>query len=172
MENSSTKSIIYSNGILLGIAGILVSVLKYTFSSNYLEKNIWEQIIGIILMIVFIYYAINTFKKQNNSFLSMSQSIKIGLGVTVISALFTLLYIYIFSNFIEPDFKNKILDLQIKEMEKANTPQETIKASMSMMKNYIMPIMYMSIIIISLLIGLVTSFIIGAVLKKDNSFQN
>ncbi|MFN8324752.1 MAG: DUF4199 domain-containing protein [Flavobacteriaceae bacterium] len=171
MERNTIKNIIITNGIMLGLAGIIVSVIKYGFSSNYTEKNAWEQILGIALMIGFIYYSISTFKKKNENLLSISQALKIGLGVTIISSLFTILYVYLFSNFIEPDFSNKILELQIQEMEKANTPKETIETSINMMKNYMMPIMYFSIIMVSLIIGLITSLIIGAVLKKENNFQ-
>lgn len=168
MEKKITQNIILTNGFLLGLSTILLSALKYAFSSNYLEKSVWEQIIGFILVVIFIYIAINTFKKANNSFLTISQSIKIGLGVTLIFAILNVAYLYLFMTFVEPDFKEKIIELQIEEMQKANTPNSQIKTSVEFMEEYFVSVTLFVTIIFGLITGLVTSLIIGAVLKKDN----
>jgi len=171
MEKSTIKNIILTYGAGLGIVSILISVFNYTFSKNYLEKSAYEQIIGFILIVVFIVLGVMSFKKSNNSYLSLTQSFKIGLGISLISALITILYIYIFSNFIEVDFKEQLICAEIKKMNQANTPKESMNMAIEMMKNYMFPMMYFSIIIIYLIFGLLVSLFTGLVLKKeDNKF--
>lgn len=168
MEKKLLQNTILTNGVFLGLATILISVLKYTFSSNYLEKSYWDQILGFILLVLFVYTAINSFKKSNNSYLSISQSIKIGLGVTLIFALLNVVYLYFFMSIIEPDFKDKIIEMQVEEMQKMNTPNSQIKTTVKIMEEYFVPITLSVTIIYALIAGLITSLIIGAVLKKDN----
>ncbi len=168
MEKKLLQNSILTNGVFLGLTTILISVLKYTFSSNYLEKSYWDQILGFILLVAFIYIAINSFKKSNNSNLSLKQSLKIGLGVTLIFALLNVVYLYVFMSFIEPDFKDKIIEMQVEEMQNLNTPNSQIKASVKLMEEYFISITLTVTIIYALITGLITSLIIGAILKKDN----
>lgn len=172
MEKTTIKNIILIHGLILGILSMLIAVVKYAFANNYLEKNVIEQIVSILIMLIMIVIPIKAFKKSNNSFLSLSQSIKIGLGVSLIASLLVIIYIYVFSNFIEPDFKNQLISIEIKKMEVANTPSKTIETAVDMMNNYFMPIMYFSIIIVNLLLGLIFSLITGLVLKKEENNFN
>jgi len=168
MEKKILQNLILTYGVILGLATILISVLKYSFSSNYLEKSYWDQVLGFILLVGFVYFAINSFKKSNESNLSISQSIKIGLGVTLIFALINVVYLYLFMSIIEPDFKDKIIEMQIKEMQKLNTPNSQITTTVNLMQKYFISITLSVTIIYALITGLITSLIIGAVLKKDN----
>ena len=168
MEKKSLKSLILSYGLILGLLLIAVSVSKY-FLIGYLEKSIFESILGFIIIIIFIYLPINFYKKQNDGYLKLSEAIKIGLGVSLIGALIAVLYIYLFSSFIEPDFKDEIMRNEIEKMKKGSTPIESIKQAAEMMKNYMMPMMYFGIIIMNLILGLIISLITGLALKKENN---
>lgn len=167
MEKRLLQNSILINGIFLGLLTVLISVLKYSLSSNYLEKSYWDQILGFILLVAFVYIAINSFKKSNNSYISLKQSIKIGLGVTLIFAFLNVIYLYFFMSIIEPDFKDKIIEMQIKEMQKSNTPNSQIKMTLEMMEKYFVSITLFVTIIYALITGLITSLIIGAIVKKD-----
>jgi uncharacterized membrane protein len=172
MEKNVIKNLILTNGILLGLSTIMISVLKYAFSENYLEKTVWDQVVGLILIVLFIYFGINSFKKTNNNSLSIRQAIKIGLGITLIFALVNIVYLYVFMTVIEPNFKEQVIEMQIKEMEKANSTVSQIKTSVGFMKEYFVSITLFVTVLFSLFTGLITSLIIGAILKKDNSTIN
>ena len=121
MENQkqSIKSIILLYGIILAIVTVFISVVKYAMG-NHLERNAWESVLGIALMIALTVYPIRLFKKENNGLLSLSQSIKIGLGVAAVSGIISILYFFLFANIIEPDFAKDVMDMQMSEAIKQN----------------------------------------------------
>lgn len=165
------KNIILNYGFYLGLSTILTSVLKYTFG-NYLEKSLVETFLGIILIVLFIYLGISTFKKNNSNFLSVKESLQIGLGISLIAALLSVFYIYVFSSFIEPNFQNEVIKLEMSKMNTSNLSRKDMEKSVSIMKNYMMPMMYFGIIIMNLFLGFITSLILGLALKKDKSVFN
>ncbi|MEZ4786824.1 MAG: DUF4199 domain-containing protein [Flavobacterium haoranii] len=172
MKKESIKNLILTYGFILGLVSIGISVIKYLLG-DYLERSTFESILGFIILIVFIYIPINIYKKSNEGYLSLSESFKIGLGVGLISALISILYIYIFANFIEPEFVNNILEIEIEKMKSSSTPAENIKQAYNMMKNYMLPMMFGGIIFVNLFFGFIFSLIIGFILKKDKTvFQN
>ena len=55
---------------------------------------------------------IKKFKVDNYNLLSFGQAVKIGVGISIISALLTIVYNQVFANFIEPDFMNQIYEIE------------------------------------------------------------
>jgi len=81
--------------------GLYFSLLL--FLSEYFQiNNIFVSIISLILPIAFIFRAIDLLKIFNNKKISLSQSIKLGLGIGILGglvyAIYTLVH-YNFSNF-------------------------------------------------------------------------
>lgn len=63
----------------------------------YVTNMIYDQnwivgLISFILMIVFIAMGIKAFKAQNNGYLSLSQGLKVGLGIALISSIVAVVY--------------------------------------------------------------------------------
>ncbi len=50
---------------------------------------------------------LKTFKASNNGLLSLGESLKIGLGISLYGAIIYVIYFFVFTNFIEPDFFTK-----------------------------------------------------------------
>ncbi|MBP6556782.1 MAG: DUF4199 domain-containing protein [Flavobacterium sp.] len=169
MEKNSSKSLIISYGILLGIVSILMAVLKYVLSSNYLEKNYLETVIGILITIAFIVIPIYTYRKNNNGLLSLSQSIKIGLGVAAIAGLIGAVYFFIFANYIQPEFADNLLNVQMKEAMESNpnVSSAQMEEGMQMAKKFMMPMFYAMVVISNLFFGLIISLIAGLILRKE-----
>jgi hypothetical protein len=169
MEQKSSKSLILTYGMLLGTLSILMSVIKYVFSGNILEKSVVESIIGILITIVLVVVPIVVFKKENNSNLSLSQSLKIGMGVSAIAGVIGLIYFFVFANYIETDLFEKLTELQMKEALKANPSMsaEQLQKGMDMAKNFIAPMFYTMLLISSLFFGFLTSLITGLALRKQ-----
>lgn len=168
MEKQSSKSLIVTYGILLGTLSVLISVIKYVFSSNFLEKNVFESVIGFLLIIILIVIPIKIFR-NSNVILKVSDAIKIGLGVTLIAGLISVVYFYVLANFIQPNLSELIMNT---EMEKAlkenpNMSSSDMAKGMEMGKKFVMPMLYMGIIIVNLFIGLLVSSISGLILKKE-----
>ena len=169
MEQKSSKSLIITYGLLLGTVSILMSVIKYVFSSDILEKSVIESIIGILITIAFVVIPITIFKKENNSFLTLSQSLKIGLGVSAIAGVLGAIYFFIFANYVQPDFFERLMDSQMKEALKSNPSlsAEQMRQGMEMGKRFIAPMFYAMIIITSLFFGFLTSLITGLAVRKE-----
>lgn len=165
-QQLSSKNLILTYGLLLGVLTILISVIKY-MTGNHLERTAIDSIIGIILMIALIVIPIRIYKKQNNEKLSLSESIKIGLGISAVYAVIYVLYMFVFANYIEPGFVGELMDIEMQKLEDQNMSSEQLDQAMGMMEGFMMPIMYVSILIMSLIIGLIISLITGLVLKKE-----
>ena len=126
MENQvSSKSIILNNGLYLGIISVISHLALYA-TGSLLELNWINSIVGAVAMIVLIVMGINAYKQNSNGFISWGQGVKIGMGITMISALITVVYILLFMNFIEPDFQQQALEFQRQAWVDAGLSEEQI----------------------------------------------
>jgi len=169
-QNSATKTMLIYGAILSGIS-ILVNLINYSFGNVY--KPHWAiGIVSFLLMIAVIVYGIKSFKDGNNGFLSLGQAIKIGLGISLISAIIGIIYQLIFSNVIEPDFYTKMGEFQEQMMlEKfPDMPEEQIESALEMSKKFSNPGMMAAFALGgSLIFGLIISLIAGAIMKKEEA---
>ncbi len=89
MENQpNTKSIILNNGLYLALIGIITHLALYA-SGSLLELNWVNSLISMIAMVVLIVMGIKAYKNSNSGFISWGQGVKIGMGITMISAVIT-----------------------------------------------------------------------------------
>lgn len=185
MENqNSVQKTILTYGIILGIVGIVINLLNYSFGDIYYNFksetlkadgkviNIIIGLLGFIAMILVIIYAIKAFKNANNGFLKLGEAIKIGVGVALISAIISIIYQIILSKVIEPEYYNKASEfMQQAMMERfPDMPEEQMEASLNMSKKF-MSIGFIAAMALgfSLLFGLIISAIAGAIMKKEEN---
>ncbi|RAR51015.1 DUF4199 domain-containing protein [Flavobacterium lacus] len=170
MENQkqSIKSLILLYGTILAIVTILISVVKYAMG-NHLERNVWESVLGIALMIALTVYPIMQLKKDNNGLLNLSQSIKIGLGVAAVSGIISIVYFFVFANYIEPNFAKEVMDVQMSEAIKQNPNLSSadLEKGREMGQKFVMPMLYGGIIVVNLFLGFIISLIAGLAMKKE-----
>lgn len=168
MENqtASSKSIIVNYGLILGLVSLIPSLVKYTMGS-YLERDTLSSVIGIVITIVFIVLGIKKYKQLNGNLLSFGQAVKVGMGITLISLIISLIYLAIFSNVIEPDFKNQVIEMTQQQWIDAGMTDEMIEKQLPYVKDYFAISMYGGITIMALFIGFVISAISGAIMKES-----
>lgn len=168
----NSKKIILTNGVLLGLLSILLSIVMYILGLN--PKNFVYGVLGFLFMVFFIVYGMMTFKKENNTYMSFGQALKIGLGISLIAGIIGALYQFVFINYIDTEFMKNLLDAQNQEMIQKN-PQLTqeqldmIKKSQEFMTS---PVLLFFIgIIQSIFFGFIISLIAGLAMKKtEDSF--
>jgi hypothetical protein len=170
MEENQPKTGKYALnfGIILGIVSIVFSIMLFTMDMHY-ERNTAVQIISLILAAAAIVLAISSFKKANGGFLTLSEALKIGTGVALIAGILGLLYFFIQSNFIEPDYWDKAYEIG-KQTALENNPQlteEQIDQGIEMQKKFSW-LFYPIGLIINIIIGLVLGLIVGLIMKKQN----
>ena len=86
MENQkvSIKKIALNYGGIWGVLTIALSVIAYV-TDNYLERPMWLTITGSAIMLGIIVYGLKAFKLENEGFLSVSESLKTGLAISLIA---------------------------------------------------------------------------------------
>ena len=165
------RKFIINNGVILGVVTILISVVLYVMNLHITMSWVGGAL-NFLAMIIIIIYGINEFKKSNGGILSLGQSIKIGVGIALVAGILGVIYQLIFINIIEPDFMDKMMQMQMDQMIENNPDmsQSQIDMSMEMGKKFTSPWITTAISIVSsLFFGLIISLIAGLVMKKENS---
>jgi hypothetical protein len=170
MENqqSSSKQIMLNHGILLGVVSVLLSVSIYAMGKIY-DQSIWVMLTSFAIMAVIIYLGLQKFKISNNGLLSLGQALKIGLGISLVGAIISIIYNQIFLNFIEPDFMENMMKLSENKMLEANPnmTDDQIETALSIQETFSKPLIGIAMAIIgSLFFGFIISLIEGLILKR------
>jgi uncharacterized membrane protein YfcA len=154
-------------GLILGLASVAFSFMLYTMEMHY-EQSWPIQVIGILMTAVAIVVAISQFKKANEGYLKVSEALKLGMGIGLVSAIVGLIYYALLTNVIEPDFMDKVMDIaKVKALE--NNPRitdEQWQQGVDMQKKFAW-LTYPFILIFSIIIGLVIGWITGLIMKKQ-----
>ena len=117
-------------GLLLGVLMIIIAIFMYV-SGLLLEGAQWPMIIYYIAFPTTIIYVINKYKKTNANRLSLSEALKTGTVVALISAIVYAIYTMIFNYIIDPDFIGEILKItEEKLLENPNMPAEIAEKQM------------------------------------------
>ena len=168
-QNSSTKSIIINYGIILGSISVLFQLMLFFLDMHY-KNDSTAGIVSLIIMIVVLLYSFISYKKINGGYLLLSEALKIGLGVSLVSALISIIYTQILINFLDPETMRKSLDLTMDTMRSENPeiPQEALDTARSIQEKMSSPLIFSAVqIIFSLFFGFIISLIGGLIVKKS-----
>lgn len=157
----------WTYGLLLGLAGIVFSLMLY-FAEMHYEQSWTVRIISIILMIAAIGLAVSQFKKANGGYLQISDALKLGAGIGVVSGIIGMAFYWILTNVIEPDFMDNAMAIA-KIDAFAKNPKLTDEQwaqGVEMQKKFAW-LAYPIGIIISVLLGLVIGLVTGLIMKKQ-----
>lgn len=171
MENQPvpSKNVILNYGLYLGIASILVSVILYALGMHYDQD--WKQgTFGFIIMVAIIFLGLKKYKELNNGYLTIGQALKTGVGIALIGGIISLIYSYVFMNFIEPDFMANIMAGAEEKMieQNPNLTDEQIEQALAISSKMSSPVILASIsIFVSLFFGFIVSLITGLILKNN-----
>jgi len=172
MENKKTsaKQIMLNYGLLLGFMGILINVVNYSFGNVY--KPHWSiGVVSVVVTITIIILALKKTKENNGGYLSLGESIKTGLGISLIAAILGVIYTYLFTHFIEPEYFQRMLEFQMQTIadKYPNFSDEQIEASKKSMEMMSNPFITSAIAIIgSLFFGFIISLVGGLIMKKTD----
>ena len=168
-QNPSLKSIIISNALILSAISVAFNLMLYFLDMHY-QQSQEAGIVGIIIMIAILIYAFIQFKKLNEGYLSLSEALKIGLGISLVAALIGVVYTYILTEFLDPGMMDKALDFQIEKirMENPEITSDQIAGMREMQEKFSSPLIRSAFQIIgSLFIGFIISLIGGLIIKKS-----
>ena len=154
-------------GLLAGGVGIIFGIMLFTMDMQY-ERGFAVQAINIAILATVIVIGIYQYKKANHTFLTISEALKVGAGIALIAGLLGILYFFIFSNYVEPDYMDNMYELGKQEAMEKNPKltEEQIDQGIEMQKSFAW-ISYPIILIFNIIIGLVVGVITGLILKKQ-----
>jgi len=172
MENqNSPKKIMLTYGFYVGILSVIISLLNYSFGNMF--KPHWSvSVVGALVFIGFIVYALREFKASNEGFLRLGEAIKIGLGIALVSALIGIVYQFVLMYVLEPDYMVKMAEFTEQAvLEKYPEFDEAqIETAVNMSKKFTSPGMLVAMSLAgSLFFGLIVSLIAGLIMKKDKN---
>ncbi len=170
MENqkSSTKQIMLTYGVYLGLASILINVVNYAIGDIYNPES-WVQILGVVVSAVLIVLALKKFRFDNGGLMSLGQALKVGIGASLISAVIYIIYMFAFTSAVEPDFYANMQEVQYQKVleQYPNMSDEQLEATKENMATFSGSGATSAIIFIfSIFFGFVISLIAGLIMKR------
>lgn len=154
-------------GLILGLVSIVFNVMLMSQGLHY-EQTPPIQIIGIVILAVVALIGISQFRKANGGYLKLTDALKLGTGIAVVAGVVGLVYFFVMSNFIEPDYMDKVFEIG-KQKALTDNPElteEQIDQGIEMQKKFAW-ISYPVILIIQAVLGLIIGLIGGLIFKKD-----
>ena len=166
-QQPKTGKFALNYGLLLGLIGVVFGVMLYTQKMHY-ETSTAVIVISIVILAAIIFLGVNAFKKANGGYLTISEALKVGVGIALVGAIISLIYQFVLTNFIEPDFMDKAMEIaKPKAFEQnPNMTEEQWDQAVEMQKGFAW-IQYPVGLIMNSIFGLVIGLIVGLILKKS-----
>ena len=160
-QNLELKKYILQYGALLGGISVVFGLMLFSLEMHY-QNETSTTLVSIAITIGVIAFAQYSYRKDNEGFMSLSQGIKMGLGMAAISGLINVAYFLVLSNVLDPEMMNKALQMGMDQFLEQNpeASQDIINQVESMQEKFSGPIMTSSfIIVLNLFSGLIISVI-------------
>ncbi len=166
----NTGKIALKYGIILGVIGIIFNLMLYSQDLHYqvdLQRILITVLIGLVLVVFGSIYAMKEFKKGNNGLMSVSQGLKLGVGLSLISGIIGVLFSFVMSEVIDPDLQEKAINFAVSSMREAGMSEDDIAKRMEGQKDPNIPIQIGGYMIFSIILGFLGSIIPALALKKQ-----
>tara|TARA_B110001452_G_scaffold116403_2_gene96543 strand:+ start:337 stop:861 length:525 start_codon:yes stop_codon:yes gene_type:complete len=168
-QNLELKKYISQYGALLGGISVVFGLMLFSMDMHY-QNETSTTIVSLVLTLGVIVFAQYSYRKDNEDYMSLSQGIKMGLGMGAISGLINVAYFLVLSNVLDPEMMNKALEMGMNQFLDQNpeASQDMINQVELMQEKFSGPIISSSFLIIaSLLTSFVISLITGLILKRN-----
>lgn len=172
-QKAESKKHILSYGLLLGVLSIVLGVILYA-TNAYLKPSFIFSIIGFLILITCITLGIKAFKKDNNGYLSLSDALKIGLGIALIGGIIGALWILILTKVLEPDYANQMAEVQRQTMAEKfpNMTESQMNDALEMSAKFTSSWITMAFSLIgNLFFGFLIALVAGLVMKNKNPYE-
>ena len=164
----SIRDFILHYGTILGLLSIVFALIIFFLDLHYAQENSVSFVnYGISITVLII--ALLDFRKTNNEILSLGDSIKMGMGVFLISAIYVSIYTFILLNFLDPETLIKSLEVtEMKILEQnPEISEDQLDQILSFQEKFSTPFVISTVLIIfSLISGFFSSLILGLIFKK------
>ena len=166
---TSSYSIQY--GTLNGIISISFSLMLFFLDQHY-QGGPFVNLINFLISLTIILLAQIAFKKDNGGYLNLSDSLKLGLGISLINSILGVLFFFVLSNFLDPNMTEKTLQIVEQRLIEGNPEisQQELDTFIEATRQAMTPFtLSTAIIMASLFFGFLISLITGLFLKKSKT---
>ncbi len=153
-------------GLILGGVSVVFGLMLYSMDAHT-SQDTSNTVIGIVLAVGVVIWALINFRKANAGLLSLGQAIKLGIGICLVSGVIYLVYLIFLSKVLDPDFITKIAENTKAAAQEAGVMTEAqIEQQYQGTIDYFW-ISYPFILIASIIQGLIIGLIGGLIFKKS-----
>jgi hypothetical protein len=169
--DTKKTNVLLHYGSMAALGSALFFVILYLGGTAFFGSP--AAFLSYVIPIGFAIFGCIKAKKENGGFLAFREALKICFGIFVFCAFATSLLSYIMFNFIDPAFKESMLQLTIEKtqqfMAKFNTPQDTIdKQIQAMLKKDIFSLGSIAqSFVFGCVFWFVIALIVAAIMKKN-----
>tara|TARA_R110000868_G_scaffold121034_2_gene321111 strand:+ start:7154 stop:7675 length:522 start_codon:yes stop_codon:yes gene_type:complete len=158
-------------GVIAAVIGIVFTFMLMAGDMLYDQSPI-KSIVQILIFVVVVVIAIFNFKKANNGYLSLGQALGLGAITALVAAVISILFTYLLSSVIVPDFWEKTAEISRITIQESNPSMtaDDIENAIAMQSKFSWFI-YPAILIMNLFIGFITALITGLILKKTENLD-
>ena len=136
-QNLELKKYISQYGALLGGISVVFGLMLFSMDMHY-QNETSTTIVSLVLTLGVIVFAQYSYRKDNEGFMSLSQGIKMGLGMGAVSGLINVAYFLVLSNVLDPEMMNKALEMGMNQFLDQNpeASQDMINQVESMQEKF------------------------------------
>jgi len=161
-------------GVIIGVIGIVFSLMLYSMDLHYqvdIKRLLLNVAMGLLFIVVGSIIAMKAFKKENGGFMSISEGLKIGVGMSLISGIISIIFGFILSKVIDPDMQQKAIEYGTELMRDYGMTEAQIDEQIANQKDPNPVWQIAQGLIFSLIFGFIGSIIPAAVLKKTENLD-
>jgi ABC-type antimicrobial peptide transport system permease subunit len=161
----STTAVGGRYGLLTGLVSVLISFGIYALE---MEQSSAIRFLTTAVLIAGIILAMRSFKLQNAGFMGYGQGIGVGVVVSGVVGLLSGIFIYVYTNFVDPNVVTRMMDKARTDMEAKGTMSDAqIDQAMAWSAKFTTgPAMLAFAIVGTIVIGLIISLIAAAFVKN------
>lgn len=169
MENTNQKKLIYQYGLLTGAIAVAFEIMRFSMKIHY-ENDGVTTLVSILILLGGILIGCIAVKKDNAGLISLNQTLKTGVGISLVYTFVILIWTTLLVNVLEPTFWDTTAEIAYetaKEQEPeamGNVSFEDFKPFVNWLKWGVYPIT----IAFSLFFGFMISLIIALFIRKSN----
>jgi FtsH-binding integral membrane protein len=157
-----------TNGLILGLVGIVYSLLMY-FLNLSLNKS--QSYIFMIIQIVVLYFLLKSYRDNfKHGQITFGQSLGAGVIINIYYAVIMAIFTYILYTVIDPGLIAKQLAMAEEGMVKKGLPQATIDTGMAFTAKFMKPgVMAITSTLFLVLWGTIISLLVSIFVKKEGN---
>ena len=157
-----------TNGLILGLIGIVYYLIMYFFD---LTLNQVQGYVFLVITIVVLFFLIKSYRDNYlHGQMTYGQAVGAGMVIFLYYSIISAVFIYILYAVIDPGLIDKQLAMAEEMMQKRGLPQEAMDAAMNVQQKMVKPGIIAPLSVLqNMLYGLIMSLIIGIFVKKEGN---